>query len=240
MSENVNVNENVKRIGLTPLGLAEVLVEIVAWAGRGFYLPSSPPNNSAEIATTRTRLPQMAHGALLLGPRRRCVLVEDDNNHTSWGSAEMRRTWEAAAALVTGLFVSACGENAFLTGVQSEVGDVTGSWTYHARGVAGGGLSCDITGVTINLTQTNSTFTGTVVGGYLKCIQGGQIVIDDPLADDVIANGRISGATVSFDIGAPDVHHSGAIAGNSMTGQITIRADSGTAATLTGPYSMVR
>jgi hypothetical protein len=150
----------------------------------------------------------------------------------------MRRIM-AAAILVSGLFGTGCGDNAFVTGVQSESGDVSGQWRYNAPNVAGGGLSCSISGVTINLTQTQSTFSGTVIGGHLRCLDGSQAVIDNPLADDVIANGRINGSSISFDIGSPDVHHAGTVAGNSITGQLTIRADSG-AVPLIGNYSMSR
>ncbi|MGH7472130.1 MAG: hypothetical protein ACRENP_29620 [Longimicrobiales bacterium] len=150
----------------------------------------------------------------------------------------MRRTW-IAAALAAGLCVAACGDNAFVSGVTSESSNVSGSWSYSASDVAGGGLSCNITGVTINLTQTQSTFSGTVIGGHLRCLQSTTVVIDNPLANDVIANGRVTGSSVSFDIGTPDVHHSGTMNGNSITGQLTIRADT-TGVPLTGRYTMAR
>ena len=153
----------------------------------------------------------------------------------------MQRTWKAAVLVVAGVWTAACGENAFVTGVLSTGANLAGRWNYNAQNVAGSGRSCNVIGVVVTIDQKGSTFTGNVTGGSVSCTEGGEVVLEYPLLDDVIANGRINGSTVSFDIGGPEVHHTGSVSGNSLTGQLTIQADSSVnAPRLIGPYTMTR
>ena len=130
----------------------------------------------------------------------------------------------------------ACGSDSS-TGPTS---DVSGHWTYNATNVAGGGLSCDIAGVNLTLAQTGTTFTGTVASGTVSCSGIGG-TFSDSLGNDVIANGQITGNAIQFDIGTSDVHNSGSLSGNSMSGLLTLRAEVGTTPViLTGNFTAVR
>lgn len=118
--------------------------------------------------------------------------------------------------------------------------DVSGHWTYSATNVAGGGLSCNIAGVNLTLAQTGTTVTGTVASGTVSC-SGVSGAFTDSLGDDVIANGQIIGNAIQFDIGTSDVHNAGSLNGNSMSGVLTLRAESGTTTVLlTGNFTAVR
>lgn len=142
----------------------------------------------------------------------------------------MRPVLLLAAALVV-----ACGGDA--TGPAPSV---TGQWSYTATNISGSGITCNISGVSLSLTQSGSTFTGSTTGGDAACSgPGGSF--DDALGGDVIANGQMTGNAVQFDIGTQDVHNAGTLSGNSMSGTVTFRIATGTSTIiLTGNFSAVR
>lgn len=138
----------------------------------------------------------------------------------------------AAAALP---LISACGGDA-----TSPENTLSGRWTYSVTGASGSGISCDISRVSMNLSQSGSTLTGTTSGGLVTCSGGGKSISVD-VGSDIIANGHINGNSVQFDIGTEGIHNVGMFSGNSISGTVTIRLDeSDTTLLLTGSFSAVR
>jgi len=137
--------------------------------------------------------------------------------------------------LVAAAFIVACGGDA-----TSPAPNVTGQWSYSATNISGSGVTCNISGVSLTLTQSGSTFTGSTAGGNVSCSGPGG-VLDEALGGDVVANGQVTGNAVQFDIGTQDIHNVGTLSGNSMSGTITLRVDTGTTTIiLTGNFSAVR
>jgi hypothetical protein len=140
-------------------------------------------------------------------------------------------------AILSLLLVTACASDA--SGPQ--VTTLSGRWTYNATNVAGGGIACDIGNVTMNLNQVGSTFSGTVLGGTISCRANGITFLNESLGDDVVLNGQTSGNAVSFDIGTTDLHNTGTLSGNSMSGQLSIRINTGTqVVVLVGNFAAVQ
>jgi len=142
------------------------------------------------------------------------------------------------AALLTTLIavVAGCGGES-----TAPSANVTGQWSYEASNVSGGGVSCDIAGTTLTLTQSGSTFSGTASGGGTVSCSGGGSTFSQTLGSDVVANGQISGNSVQFDIGTADFHNSGTLSGNSISGLVTLRLSNGTTTSvLTGNFTSVR
>src|SRR5262245_39257310 len=68
---------------------------------------------------------------------------------------------------------------------------------------------CASSSVTMNLTQSGTTFSGTTPGGTFQCSAPGIAPIIADLDRDVIANGQINGNSVTFDISTSDIHNTG-------------------------------
>lgn len=135
------------------------------------------------------------------------------------------------------VFVIGCSDDP--SGPQ--VAQIAGTWTYNASNIVGGGISCNISGVTLILTQSASTFSGTTTGGHFSCSAPGVPTQSTNLGNDVIANGTINGNAVVFDIATSDIHHTGSISGNSISGVVVFRLESGNSTTtLTGQFSAVK
>jgi hypothetical protein len=139
----------------------------------------------------------------------------------------------AAAVLLT-----ACGDS---TGVLiGSSSDLSGSWKYTATNLTSGDVTCGFSNVNISLTQSGATFSGTTAGGTITCSSAGQTFVDG-LGGDIVANGTIAGNSVQFDIGTPDLHHTGTMSGSSISGTLTVRvAVTNGTVTMVGPFSMVR
>ena len=139
-------------------------------------------------------------------------------------------------AVLSVVLVAGCGGDS-----TSPNADVSGLWTYNATNVVGGGITCSITNVSMTLTQSGTTFSGTVAaGGTLTCSSPSGSDTES-LGNDVIANGLINGNGIQFDIGTQDLHNTGTLSGNSMSGTVTIRVATGTATIiLTGNFTAVR
>jgi hypothetical protein len=139
--------------------------------------------------------------------------------------------------LLIGLLVIAVGCGGDSTGPRA---DISGRWTYNATNVAGSGVSCNISSVSMTLAQSGSTFTGAVASGLVTCSASGSSFSDN-LGNDVVANGQINGNAVQFDIGTSDVHNTGTVSGNSMSGTISLRVNTGsTTVVLTGNFAAVK
>lgn len=106
------------------------------------------------------------------------------------------RKWIAASAL---LVLVGCGDSPS----EPRTPNLSGRWTYSATNISGGGGSCDVAGVTLNLTQSGTTFSGSATGGVLTCRAGGESVSVN-LTSAVVANGSINGNQIVFDIDTPD------------------------------------
>lgn len=137
------------------------------------------------------------------------------------------------------VLAAACGGDS-TTGPNQQT-NVGGRWLYTATNVAGSGVSCNLSNVSMTLTQTGSTFTGTVASGSNLSCTGPGGSINESLGNDVIANGVVTGNSIQFDIGTQDLHNTGTVSGNSMSGNITIRIVAGaTTINLAGTFSAVR
>ena len=144
------------------------------------------------------------------------------------------RSFVPFASLVVIPVLSSCSD------ATSPKANISGQWTYNISNAAGSGLSCNLTGITLSLTQTGSTFTGTTTGGLISCSGPGGSA-SDVLGNDVVANGHIDGNAVQFDISTQDIHNTGTLSGNSMSGSVTIRVvSSGVTFVLNGNFTAVR
>lgn len=137
--------------------------------------------------------------------------------------------------LISALLIAACKSDS-----TAPKTDISGHWSYSASNVAGSGISCNISGVSATITETGSTFTGSTSGGTITCSGPGGTA-SQAIGNDVIANGTINGASVQFDIGTSDIHNAGTLSGNSISGTVTIKVNSGGSTyTLTGNFSAVK
>lgn len=137
----------------------------------------------------------------------------------------MRHTslrWLGVAVLVVGL-LSSCGDGG--AGPSATPIDVEGAWNWSMTNVSGGGLSCSVLNGNLSLNQSNNAFTGTY-DGNLRCVASGQTVIDVQTSGAVV-NGVVQGSGVRFDLDTQDFHLTGTVSGNSMSGTVTLRFDTG-------------
>ena len=99
--------------------------------------------------------------------------------------------------------------------------NVTGTWSYSTTNVSDSLWSCNLSLLTLTLTQSGNAFTGSA-SGEQSC--GGRF------DNVVILNGSVLGDSVSFDIQMPrttgisilEINSSGTISGNSMSGDVTV------------------
>jgi hypothetical protein len=108
---------------------------------------------------------------------------------------------------------AACGGDDSTGPSQTSVG---GSWMLSASNMSGQGVSCNLLNTPVSLSQSGTTFTGTYGPGTLSCQAGGQPVSVGTQGS--IVNGSINGNSVTFDLDTQDLHHTGTISGNSMSG----------------------
>jgi hypothetical protein len=135
----------------------------------------------------------------------------------------MRRLFPALLVLLAAVSLASCGDDA----TASSYPNIAGSWTYNASNLSGSGIPCGVTGATLSLSQSGSTFTGSYSNARLFCIFSGETLLDD-VASGSVVNGEVSEAgSVSFDFDTPDFAQHGTISGNSMSGTATWRMDYG-------------
>jgi hypothetical protein len=113
------------------------------------------------------------------------------------------------------LGVLACGGD---NGTGPGSTDVTGTWSASLSSMNGSGASCSSTVPTqLTLNQAGTTLSGSYDGGELFCTApGGTGPV--PVGSGSVVNGTLSGRNLSFDLGTPDFHFSGAVTGTSMAG----------------------
>ena len=101
---------------------------------------------------------------------------------------------------------------------------LTGTWAYNAPHLALQGSStpaCNLTGLALGLNQGGSTFGGITSGSTFSCFGGVADTSRGHLSSLPILNGRIWGDSIEFDVGTPDIHSVGVVAGDSMSGVTT-------------------
>ena len=132
----------------------------------------------------------------------------------------VRQAWKALSIALATLAV-ACGDS---TGPSA---DLTGAWGFSASNLSGGGVSCNVSGVTLTLTQSNGSFSGSYSSGTLACTgPGGSF--SDTFSGGIVVNGSISSTgAVTFNLDTSDFQLTGTVSGNSMSGTATIRVDFG-------------
>lgn len=133
----------------------------------------------------------------------------------------MKRTI-ASALLCAAL--AACGGGGDKTGPGD--GTVNGTWNGSASNVTGSGVTCNATGLTMLLTQTNDTFAGNYTLLKLTCSGAGGSSSGGPFAGSV-ANGSITGTSVSFSLDTGELVFTGTLTGNTMSGTTVWTIDLG-------------
>ena len=126
-----------------------------------------------------------------------------------------------SAVAVSLLLVGCGGDNTGPSNVN-----VSGTWSTSFTNFSGSGLSCNATGIILQLSQSGTTFTGTYSGGTYTCTGPGGTG-QAAGGSGTIINGTVNGSAVSFNADTPDSRFSGTVSGNSMSGQGTERIDLG-------------
>ncbi len=145
----------------------------------------------------------------------------------------MQRTLITILAL---LVLTACGGES-----MAPAPDVNGSWSYTVENLTGPvlqGGSCSFTGITLNLTQSDQSFSGSHTSGTETCTVNSQthtLVIDA----GSISDGTLNDGQVTFTLGA--VHNSGSLTTSTMAGAVTGTATvDGTTGPISGIWTAVR
>lgn len=118
--------------------------------------------------------------------------------------------------------------------------EVSGHWAITANDVSGGGLTCNVAGLTVALIQTDTTFTGTVLAGTITCVQGiftgtrpadiGSTVSGTVVTRDIAINDTAIGASLTGTVDNGDMVMSG-------TCSVQLTLGDGSVVTVTGPWS---
>jgi len=146
-------------------------------------------------------------------------------------------------ALVVAFVLAGCGGDS--TGPNGA--DVSGQWQWSLSNAVSGNRSCNVTGVTLNISKTNGALSGTGVGAggdNVTCTVGGQNLNSNLAGTVTLQAISQQGSAVSFTF--PTNAGPWAVAGtltgpNAMNGTATIRLSfSGTVVTLTGPWVATR
>jgi len=146
--------------------------------------------------------------------------------------------------LVSALVLTGCGGDSSNGPTGPQDANVGGTWTYNATNlsgtVSGISISCNIEGMTMSLTQTGATFSGSFGPSSLSCFAQG-VAIDETLPGSVIVNGSVNGSNVQFDFETSDWRNTGTASGSSMSGTVLVRLDLGTeVVTLNGNWAAAR
>jgi hypothetical protein len=108
--------------------------------------------------------------------------------------------------------------------------NVAGTWSYQAPSLTNGQVTC-VYGVTMTLTQTGTTFSGTYTNAYTAC--SGPAGASSTLVSGAVDSGTVSGSTITFGFANTDVTNSGEIsevtAHHDNTGTLAGHIMSGTA-----------
>ena len=130
----------------------------------------------------------------------------------------------ASLALLT-----ACGGGGDTGPVNTSV---DGSWQGSVSNVTGNGVTCNMTGVQLNLSQSGTTFSGNYTITHLTCVGPGGTQNGGPFSGSVM-NGTISSGHVEFDMDDSRLHYTGTLNNTHMSGTTQWSLDLGP------PYGVV-
>jgi hypothetical protein len=143
--------------------------------------------------------------------------------------------WVALVPLLSAL---GCGSNK-ATAPSTTPTTLTGNWTYSAGSLTSiaGGYTCVVASFTLSLVQEGNALSGSYQSGSITC--NGTAL---PGASGAIANGSVSGNTVTFDFDSPDWHDEGnTTSATSMSGDVNATLTiAGTLYLLAGTWTAVR
>ncbi|HEX6434344.1 MAG TPA: hypothetical protein VFZ87_08865, partial [Gemmatimonadales bacterium] len=130
--------------------------------------------------------------------------------------------------LVVGIL--ACGDD---NGTGPTFANVNGSWSLSITGMTGGGAQCGTTSpIQLTFQQSTTTFTGTYSGGGVLTCTAPFGSFSAATGSGSVIDGEISRNEVSFDLDSANFHHTGTVAGSSMTGTAIWTFVEGSASTL--------
>ena len=127
-------------------------------------------------------------------------------------------------------WILACGDD---NGTGPTFANVNGSWSLSITNMTGGGGQCSTSSpIQLTLQQSTTTFTGTYGGGGVLTCTAPFGSFSAATGSGSVLNGEINGNQVDFDIGSANFHHTGTVAGSSMSGTATWTFQEGSASTL--------
>jgi hypothetical protein len=136
------------------------------------------------------------------------------------------------------VLVAACNADSKTSGRLGtpSIANVAGTWNVNWSNLNTSGVSCVAIGGHMTLSQSGATFSGVYGGALLQC--NGVVV---GLASGPVVNGSVGGSSIAFEMDTPDLHQSGAISRNSMSGSAVWRVGvSGQVVTLAGNWAAAR
>jgi hypothetical protein len=122
------------------------------------------------------------------------------------------RRWFSGLVVCSTLLLAGCGGDS--TGPSDA--NVAGTWTLSASNMSGQGVSCNLGNTPLTISQSGGTFTGSYGPGTLTCVAGTESA-SVPVHGTVV-NGTVNLSAVQFDLDTQDLHHTGTVSGNSMSG----------------------
>jgi hypothetical protein len=140
--------------------------------------------------------------------------------------------------IVLAVLVAACSGDSKPSAGRSTptFANVAGTWNVNWSNLNTRGVSCLAIGGHMTLSQSGATFSGVYGGALLQC--NGVVV---GLASGPVVNGSVGGSSIAFEMDTPDLHQSGAISRNSMSGSAVWRVGvSGQVVTLAGNWAAMR
>ncbi|HET6680704.1 MAG TPA: hypothetical protein VFG84_05850 [Gemmatimonadaceae bacterium] len=132
----------------------------------------------------------------------------------------MRRLPLSMLALSLFVAASACGSD------STAPSPITGLWDYSVSDATDGVVTCDITGVVLDLTQDGRSVVGEASGGSVSCsaVEGGTIP-PDFLPPGVLRGGLLGsfiGGHIDLDGLDIDYKHTGSLTGFTLAGPVVI------------------
>lgn len=146
--------------------------------------------------------------------------------------------------LLVALFLPLLGCGGDATGPRQA--SVSGTWRFSYNSMAGTvqgvTVTCNVSALDFNLTQSGNTFSGIQVGtGNMSCSAPGVTPFSYSVVGETIVNGQITGSSISFRLGSVTGQNTAAVAGTSMSGtaQWVIPVDNA-ALTLNGQFTAAK
>jgi hypothetical protein len=137
------------------------------------------------------------------------------------------------------LAAAACGGGDDLAGPSHA--QIGGTWRITFTNMSGSGVTCSTSNGNMTLTHSGATaFTGSYGPITLTCTDGNETL--SGTFSGVVVNGTVNVNTVAFDLDTQDVHQSGTVNGNSMSGssQWDLDVGAGQSVRLNGNWSAAK